>query len=176
MNNEIILDPEIEELLNSCKTIDELLKETEDFEPLNLDKDPEYVADFMKGMLIEDILKAMEELNINKTQLAEKLGKSKQYVGRILNETANFTFATVAHIACALDMQAQTRIYRKDEVLDIVKKSFKVETINASWELFTTPNQTFVNEAYINALADDSGNNVAFKNYDSKNITPQRIA
>lgn len=125
-----MMDAEILKLLKKYKTITKLIKESEGMKPLDLDRNPEFVADFMKGMLIEDILKAMEENDISKTQLAERLGKSRQYVTRILNETANFTLKSIAEITCALDMQVQTRIYRQDEVLNISSKLLKVEVKN----------------------------------------------
>jgi DNA-binding phage protein len=134
MNKKIKLDSEIEELLKNTRTTEEILASLEDLEPLDLDKDPEYVADFMKGMLIEDILKAMEDNKISKVKLAKKLGKSRQYVTRILNETANFTLKSIAEIACALDMQAQARIYAQDEVLNISKKTFQIEFKNFNFE------------------------------------------
>ena len=122
MNKKTKVDLEIEELLKNTWTTEEILASLKELEPLNLDKDPEYVADFMKGMLIEDILKVMEENNISKVKLADKLGKSRQYVTRILNETANFTLKSIAEIACALEMQVQARIYAQDEILNISKK------------------------------------------------------
>jgi len=85
----------------------------------NLDSDPEFVAEFMKMQFVEDIFRAMHEQGINRNQLATKLGKSRQYVGRILNENANFTLETLAEIACALDMHVAARLYFKDEYMVI---------------------------------------------------------
>lgn len=59
----------------------------------------------------------MNEKDISKSKLAEMLGKSRQYVGRILNETANLTVDSIAKIACVLNKSVQVRLYDHDEVL-----------------------------------------------------------
>lgn len=103
-------------------TVEEIVKNST---PLDLDADPEFVAGYLKAQFVEDIFKAMHEQGINRNQLAAKLGKSRQYVGRILNEKANFTLETLAEIACALNMQVAARMYARGErsvILPIVKK------------------------------------------------------
>ena len=109
----------MEKWLNDYPTTDETLDSISKLEVEDYDKDPKFIASFMKGMLVEDILRAMEEDNISKSELAEMLGKSRQYVGRILNETANFTVDTIAQMACALGRQVEVRIYNKNETLKI---------------------------------------------------------
>ena len=93
---------------------------------VDLDADPEFVAGYLKAQFVEDIYKAMEKQNLNRNQLAKKLGKSRQYVGKILNEKANFTLETLAEIACALDMRVTARMFSSEErmaILPIVEKS-----------------------------------------------------
>lgn len=70
----------------------------------DLNKDPAFVADVAKGLIVEDILRAMEAANLNRNTLAAKIGKSRQYVGKILDEhrRANFTIDTLAELATAL--------------------------------------------------------------------------
>ena len=55
----------------------------------------------------------MEEKKISKLELAHKLGKSKQYISRILKEKTNLTIDSIAHIACALDSTFQIDICPK---------------------------------------------------------------
>lgn len=83
--------------------------------PPDLDADPAFVAAFLKAQFVEDILRAMEEQGLNKNTLARKLGKSRQYVGRLLNERSNFTVETLAEIACALNLRAAVRLHRGDQ-------------------------------------------------------------
>ena len=107
------VNKDILEFFDNIPTTEELLKEIDKLDIPDWDKDPEFVADYLKGRITEDILTAMEEKGINKSQLAEKLGKSRQYVNRILNETANFTLDTLAKFACALDCEIEVKIMNK---------------------------------------------------------------
>jgi DNA-binding phage protein len=90
-----------------------LLQEIEKLPDLNLENDPNFIGDVTKGKLINDILCIMEEKKISKLELAHKLGKSKQYISRILKEKTNLTIDSIAHIACALDSNLQIDIYPK---------------------------------------------------------------
>ncbi|MCC6142820.1 MAG: helix-turn-helix transcriptional regulator [Candidatus Hydrogenedentes bacterium] len=69
-----------------------------------LERDPAFVADCLKGQLVEHILQAMEAQHLSKSDLAKRLHTSRQYVTRVLNEKANFTVDSIAEIACALGM------------------------------------------------------------------------
>lgn len=65
----------------------------------------------MKLNLISvDILAAMKEEGVNKKQLAEKLGKSQQYVSRIMNETAKMDLEKLANIAIVLNRKVEIRM------------------------------------------------------------------
>ncbi len=117
----MIMNDTLETLLNDkelwadfedCPTVEEIRK---NHVFTDFDKDPEFVFDCLKGFFVADIYFAMNKQGINKKELAEKLGKSKQYVGRVLNENANFTLKSLAEIACALDMNVEARLYPRDE-------------------------------------------------------------
>src|SRR3954453_20754382 len=49
-----------------------------------LDTDPQWRADYLKGLFVEKILAAMEEAQINQSQLAAKWGRTRQYVSKLL--------------------------------------------------------------------------------------------
>ena len=89
----------------------------------NLDTDPEDVSDFLKMQFVEDILAAMAMRGISKAELARRLGKSRQYVGSVLNERANFTLDSMAQIACALGMRIGARLYTPDQRMTILPAS-----------------------------------------------------
>jgi len=84
-----------------------------------LEKDPEFLQEYMKATIVGDIFRAMEEEGISKSQLAERLGKSRQYVGRVLNETANFTIDSISKIAVALERDVILRLKTYSEVVEI---------------------------------------------------------
>lgn len=77
-----------------------------------LRRDPGFLADYSKGLIVEDILRAMEAASLNRNTLAAKLGKSRQYVGKILNaeHRANFTLDSLAELSAALSVQLHVRM------------------------------------------------------------------
>lgn len=85
--------------------------------------DPEFLADVSKGLIVEDILRAMEDAGLNRNTLAAKLGKSRQYVGKILDEEnpANFTIDTLAALSVALGVKLHVRMLPEDEHLIFVR-------------------------------------------------------
>lgn len=90
-----------------------------------LDRDPEFLSEYMKGSLIADVNEAMEEQGISKSELAVRLGKSRQYVGKVLNEedSNNFTIDSIAKIAAALGRDVVLRLKKDYEIVEI--KPFK---------------------------------------------------
>ena len=84
------------------KTIEELTGRFEDIATVDFDTNPELVSDYTKGKFIADIYSIMEKQGVSRTELAEKIGKSRQYVSRVLNENVNFTIDTLALFTCAL--------------------------------------------------------------------------
>jgi transcriptional regulator with XRE-family HTH domain len=115
MNKKTDLEKEILESFANIPTTEEILKQLKKETFPNLDNDPNFVADFAKSLVTEDILAAMEAEGINKSQLAKMLGKSRQYISRVLNETANFTIDSLAEIACALNRKIEVRIIDKKQ-------------------------------------------------------------
>lgn len=85
-----------------------------------LESDPGFIAEYLKAQFVEDVLKAMDEQGLNRNQLANRLGKSRQYVGRVLNETSNFTLDTLAEFACVLGMHVTVRLHSGKERADSV--------------------------------------------------------
>lgn len=121
---ELQLSPELQQLLENTPSTEEVAASIRQ-DIIDFDSDPEFVAGFLKMQFVEDIYQAMHAKGMNRNQLAKKIGKSRQYVGRVLNENANFTLETLAEIACALDMNVAARLYEKNErmtILPIVNK------------------------------------------------------
>lgn len=85
--------------------------------------DPEFLADVSKGLIVEDILRAMEAAGLNRNTLAAKLGKSRQYVGKILDEEqpANFTIDTLAELSAALGVKLHVRMLPENEHMIFVR-------------------------------------------------------
>lgn len=81
----------------------------------DFESDPEFVADFLKSKFVELILEGMEKKGLNRTDLAQKLNKSPQYISKIINETANFTIESMAAISCALGMTLEIKMHHKED-------------------------------------------------------------
>lgn len=88
-----------------------------------LRSDPEFLADVSKGFIVEDILRAMQAAGLNRNTLAKKLGKSRQYIGKILDEEnpANFTIDTLAELSVALGVKLHTRMLPEGEHMIFVR-------------------------------------------------------
>lgn len=88
-----------------------------------LGTDPAFLADVSKGLIVEDILRAMETAGLNRNTLASKLDKSRQYVGKILDEEkpANFTIDTLAELSAVLGVKLHVRMLPENEHMIFVR-------------------------------------------------------
>ncbi len=70
-----------------------------------LEDDPEFLADVERSRFVNLVLAAMEEKKINRSELARRIGKSRQYVQKLLDEDArvSFTLKTITSVLFALD-------------------------------------------------------------------------
>ena len=76
---------------------------------------PERARDFAEERLIaevaEEIWEAMERSQVTKSDIAQRLGKSKAFVGQVLNGTRNMTLRTLADIAHTLGRRVQVCLH-----------------------------------------------------------------
>ena len=64
--------------------------------------------------LTEDICKRMEQKNMNRTDLAQRLNVSRPTVTKILNGRSSFTLRTLVSIADALEYELEINFVEKD--------------------------------------------------------------
>ena len=64
----------------------------------------------------EDLLVIMEDLNITKTQLANRLGKSKSYVTQVLSGRRNMTLGSFSDICFAIGFKPNIKIPVETEI------------------------------------------------------------
>lgn len=69
--------------------------------------DPEAIAERALLVTAESICRAMEEQGLTRTELARRMGVSRQYVTRFLNAPANTTLETIARFAGAVGLEPQ---------------------------------------------------------------------
>lgn len=89
-----------------------------------LDADPQFLADHAKGLVVEDVLRALEASGMSQKALSEKMGTSRQYLSKILNEDGrvNFTIDTLAQLAAALNLHLSIRLLPANERLLFLRK------------------------------------------------------
>ena len=110
------LPDEIKELIEKVRPTEEVLPELEK-KAKALESDPSYYAEYLKAEFADEVYNAMEKEGLNKKTLAEKLGFSRQYVGRVLNENANFTIETMAAFSLALNKKLKINMINQNEEL-----------------------------------------------------------
>jgi transcriptional regulator with XRE-family HTH domain len=116
--------PTLEEILLDVPLVSEILPKL-NAERVDYDRIPGFVSGYLKASFVNDVCIAMRDQNLTKNGLAEKLGKSRQYVGRILNETANFTIESMAEIACSLDLRLSICLHAPGERVEVTRASVK---------------------------------------------------
>lgn len=80
---------------------------------MNLPKDFEFVADYLNGMIVQQILTVMEDEGITLSKLAEKKGLSWEDIHRLLTEKKIFTLEYLAKFCCALGCTVEV-VIKKD--------------------------------------------------------------
>lgn len=130
---------------------DELLAVVQKIETVDPNRDPEIVADYQNGVIVQNILTIMEEKEISQKELAKLIGKSKQYVSRILNEKQNFTINSLALFSCALDCDLKINISSKGNLTNkefwkLVEDNFPEGTTHFYHQVFKNTLCCFENE------------------------------
>lgn len=64
-----------------------------------------YAAEELTFNVTEDILIQMEDAEISKSELADKLGKTKSYISQLLSGSRNMTLRTLSDICFALNIK-----------------------------------------------------------------------
>lgn len=90
----------------------------------------QYSVDFQTELSIidfnEKIIAKMEELKVNRAELAKRLGVSKAFVTKMLNGNPNMTVKTMVAISLALDCQLYQDIYPRG--FKVARKPLYVHT------------------------------------------------
>ena len=89
-------------------------------EPPDYRRDPEFVAELLRGQLGQAVRAAMEETGVTAGALAKALGWKRRRVVGMLDEGDNVSLDDLARIACALDREACVALHRKDEKVAVV--------------------------------------------------------
>lgn len=98
--------------------LDKLAKATEE-----LDQDPSFRAEYLKGLFVEHIQEAMEQKGISQSELARRWGKSRQYLSRVLSEDrrVNFTIETMVELAGLVGRKIEVHMLNPDENTHVLR-------------------------------------------------------
>lgn len=66
----------------------------------------------------EDIMIAMEDLNISKAEFAKRIGKSKSYITQILSGSRNMTLSSLSDVCFELGIEPQVKILSDEQRID----------------------------------------------------------
>lgn len=69
-----------------------------------------YAREELVYNVTEDILVALEDLNVSKKELARRLGKSRSYITQILSGARNMTLGTLSDICFAMGVKPKVTI------------------------------------------------------------------
>ncbi len=69
------------------------------------DQDPDYVAELVALLIMEEAVRSMEAQGITRAQLAQRMGVSRAHVSRLFNAPPNLTLESIARLAIALGMR-----------------------------------------------------------------------
>lgn len=61
-------------------------------------------VDHICSVFLRQVLLRMKQLGLNKTELAKRMNVSRPYITKVLSGDVNFSFATAAKLANALQM------------------------------------------------------------------------
>jgi len=69
------------------------------------ESDPDFLAESLSIVIIENALKVMKLKGISRADLAREMGVPKSQISRIFNAPPNLTLLTIARIAVALGVE-----------------------------------------------------------------------
>ena len=123
INQSADLSEELAALLDGTPSVSELDLDRLGKAVQDLDNDPKWKAEFLKGRFVAEISAALEEQAISQTELANAWGKSRQYVSKLLNEDkrVNFTIETMCELAHLVHRSLDLPLLKTNEVSQIFR-------------------------------------------------------
>lgn len=132
------IPPELRDYLASVPPVSKLELDELRKAAAELDRDPKFQADYLKGLFVNLILEAMAEQNISASELARRWNRSRQYLHKLLNEDqrVNFTIETMVELALLLDRRVHLQVLRQNEanhVIRCVPRHREIEPLAEQW-------------------------------------------
>lgn len=118
-----------------------------------------YAQEDMIYNVTEDILLSMEKLNISKSELANRVGKTKSYISQLLNGSRNMTFRTFSDICLALGVEVNISLMVDGKDVSIAEEK--------QWHSQDPKDNYYLNGAVLTKTIDLA--KPSFKKYESVN-------
>jgi hypothetical protein len=133
-NNQESLPADIAELLAATPKISKESLSQLKTAAEELENDPAFQADCIKGLFVENILQAMNEDGVKKSQLAKRLKKTRQYLNNLLNEekSVNFSIETLVKVTMALDRRIELHVFKKNEAAHVLRCTARIPHADTS--------------------------------------------
>ena len=115
--SDTVLPADVAELLNRTPAITSALRERLARAAEEADRDPVFHANYLKGLVSQEILQALAERGETQSSLAERLGCTRQYLNKLLSEDrrVNFTLDTICSLAHLTGRRAHLVFVREDD-------------------------------------------------------------
>jgi plasmid maintenance system antidote protein VapI len=140
MSKQETLSPELEALFESSRPIQDL-----DLQGLaeairDLESSPTHVAETRKAVFVEDILRALDDDEVSKSELGRRMGKSRQQISTLLDEDKknNFTIETMAKISVALGRKLIVRMLASETEIQLNRNTI-VQTAPQAAQILKQP-------------------------------------
>ena len=87
---------------------------------------------WLRAEVAEQVQKALAAEGLKGADLARKMGVSRAYISKILNESVNFQMETIAKLSVALNRDIALRLIRKSERV-VVESAARLPVDTAAW-------------------------------------------
>jgi transcriptional regulator with XRE-family HTH domain len=101
-----------------------------------LDHDPKFQAEYIKGLFVNFMLEAMNEEKLSQSEVARKWGRSRQYLHKLLNEDkrVNFTVDTMVELAMLLGRRIEMHVFKQSEAAHVLRCVIRQPSLSLSEE------------------------------------------
>ncbi|NLL90330.1 MAG: helix-turn-helix transcriptional regulator [Dehalococcoidales bacterium] len=128
---------------------------------MELEDDPEFIAEGLSIKIVEEMLEHMKKNNINQSSLAQKLGVSRAHISKIFNAPTNMTLLTITKIAVALGVKPDINLNVEENKRLI---AFPISVENDNWSLGEFKKQYIGNIAHSQHYVNSAFSVLPYKN------------
>jgi len=105
-----------------------------------LENDPEFLAEVERASFVNELLVAMQDQEVSRSEYARRIGKTRQYVHKVLNEDSRISFSLKTMVLLCHALGKQLRLEVSDRNASAASLSFQTQQRVTSLknEMFST--------------------------------------